>query len=176
MILKPLVGVLSDRQGRRWWLFVGAIFFVLMPFVYQFIQSPEQLILVRLIHGFATAIYGPVTMAMVVEMSPHNRAGRVGFFSLGRTGGYIVGPALGGFLLLKMDAVAVYTIIGFMSSFALIPLFYLPETAVVAPPTKKARKPLTQQLKESFSNSATTPAIWIASGFEAIKLYGYLLR
>ncbi|MEM7335796.1 MAG: MFS transporter [Chloroflexota bacterium] len=168
MVLKPLVGLLSDRQGRRWWLFVGTFFFILMPFVYQFIESPEQLIVLRLIHGFATAIYGPVTVAMVVEMSPENRAGRVGFFSLGRTGGYIVGPALGGFLLLKMDAVSVYTIIGLMSSLTLIPLFYLPETAVSSQ-TQKKRPSLSQQLKKSFSHSATTPAIWIASGFEAIN-------
>lgn len=169
MVLKPLVGVLSDRQGRRQWLFAGAFFFVLMPFVYRFIQTPEQLVLIRLVHGFATAIYGPVTLAMVVEMSPHNRAGRVGFFSLGRNGGYIVGPALGGFLLLKMDAVAVYTIVGLMSSVALIPLLFVPETAVTTLTSAKPRKPLLRQLRESVSHSATTPAIWIASGFEALN-------
>lgn len=167
MVLKPLVGVLSDRQGRRWWLFIGSLFFVLMPFVYQFISSPEQLIIVRLVHGFATAVYGPVTVAMVVEMAPENRAGRVGFFSLGRNGGYIVGPALGGFLLLYMEPVAVFTIIGLMSCFVLIPWLYLPETAVST--TKKERPPMLQQLKASLSHSATTPAIWIASGFEAMN-------
>lgn len=168
MVLKPLVGLLSDRYGRRVWLFVGGLFFVGMPFVYRFISTPEQLIIVRLIHGFATAIYGPVTVAMVVEMSPENRAGRVGVFSLGRTGGYIVGPALGGFLLLKMDAVAVYTVIGVLSTLAFVPMLFLRETAV-SPPPARDKKPLLKQFTASLKNASATPAIWLASGFEAVN-------
>lgn len=168
MALKPLIGALSDRQGRRYWLIAGALFFVGMPFLYRFVTTPEQLIAIRLIHGISTAIYGPVTMAMVVEMGAEHRATRVGFFSLGRTGGYIVGPALGGFLLLRMDPAAVYTIIGLMSCVALIPLFYLPETGAAS--AKAVKKiPLLRQLRQAFGNSAATPAIWIASGFEAMN-------
>ena len=168
MVLKPLVGVFSDRQGRRLWLFIGTLFFMGMPFVYQFVATPEQLIVLRLVHGLATAIYGPVSLAMVVEMSPVNRAGRVGFFSLGRTGGYIVGPALGGYLLLQLDPVDVYTVIGFMSCLALLPLLYLQETAVTTR-QKKSIPPILKQIKHSLKNSASTTAIWIASGFEAIN-------
>lgn len=168
MALKPVIGTLSDRQGRKWWLFIGATFFILMPFVYQFIQTPEQLIGVRLIHGLATAIYGPVTMAMVVEMSPTNRASRVGFFSLGRSGGYIIGPALGGFLLLYMNAADVYTIIGLMSSLALVPLFFIPETTEIET-QKKARPKFSAQFFTNMRHSVTTSAVWIASGFEAMN-------
>lgn len=170
MGLKPLVGLLSDRHGRRVWLFIGGFFFVGMPFLYRFITTPEQLVVVRLIHGFATAIYGPVTMAMVVEMSPHNRAGRVGIFSLGRTGGYIVGPALGGFLLLTLDAVAVYTAVGILSALAFVPMLFLPETAT-APQTRTERKPLFQQFREGLQNASATPAVWLASGFEAVNYF-----
>ena len=69
MVLKPFIGVLSDRWGRRIWLIVGTVFFALMPFAYRFVQTPEQLFAVRLIHGLATAIYGPVTLAYVSECS-----------------------------------------------------------------------------------------------------------
>ncbi|MEM7798441.1 MAG: MFS transporter [Chloroflexota bacterium] len=168
VILKPVIGTLSDRQGRRWWLFIGAGFFVLMPFVYRFITTPEQLVAVRLIHGLATAIYGPVTMAMVVEMADTNRASRVGIFSLGRSGGYILGPALGGFLLLYMSAADVYTIIGLMSSVALIPLVMLPETSA-AFKSKKVKPNFWKQFVENMRFSATTSAVWISSGFEAMN-------
>lgn len=172
MILKPFIGLLSDRQGRRIWLFVGAAFFVIMPFVYRFISTPEQLLMIRLIHGIATAIYGPVTLAMVVEMGSENRAVRVGIFSLGRTGGYIVGPALGGYLLYTLEnPVEAYTVIGIMSMAALVPLFYLPETSATAnsksPTAPKAS--FIQQLRLSLSSAAATPAVWIASGFEAMN-------
>lgn len=168
MLFKPFIGLLSDRFGRRCWLFVGAFFFMVMPFLYRFIQTPEQLLSIRLIHGLATAIYGPVTVAMVVEMSQSNRAGRVGVFSLGRTGGYIVGPALGGYLLLRMDAADVYTVVGLLSVLALVPLLFLPETAALSR-NSGVKMPLLDQLRGAIRNSTATPAIWIASGFEAIN-------
>lgn len=172
MILKPFIGLLSDRQGRRIWLFVGAAFFVIMPFVYRFISTPEQLLMVRLIHGIATAIYGPVTLAMVVEMGSENRAARVGIFSLGRTGGYIVGPALGGYLLYTLEnPVEAYTVIGIMSIAALVPLFYLPETTTAAKSKSPTipKVPFIEQLRMGLSSAAATPAVWIASGFEAMN-------
>ncbi len=69
MVLKPIVGVLSDRWGRRSWLLIGTVFFAGMPFLYRFIQTPEQLFLIRIVHGTATAIYGPVTLAYVTEQT-----------------------------------------------------------------------------------------------------------
>ena len=67
LFLKPLFGILSDRWGRRLWLLIGAGFFAFMPFLYRFIQTPEQLLAIRLAHGLATAIYGPVTLAYIAE-------------------------------------------------------------------------------------------------------------
>ena len=73
MGLKPFVGILSDRWGRRWWLLAGTAFFALMPFLYRFVHTPEQLVLIRIVHGTATAIYGPVTLAYVAEMHSRRR-------------------------------------------------------------------------------------------------------
>ena len=67
MALKPVVGILSDRWGRYWWLVVGTAFFVGVPFLYRFIHTPEELFGIRVIHGLATAIFGPVTLAFVAE-------------------------------------------------------------------------------------------------------------
>ena len=77
IFFKPFVGFLSDRYGRRMWLIVGTSFFVGMPFVYRFVNSPEQLFLVRMIHGVATSIYGPVTLAYVAEQSQYRRGERL---------------------------------------------------------------------------------------------------
>jgi len=43
MMLKPGIGILSDRWGRRWWLLTGTAFFAFVPFFYRFVQTPEQL-------------------------------------------------------------------------------------------------------------------------------------
>ena len=84
--------------------------------------------LVRIVHGLATAIYGPVTLAYVVELSTSNRAERLGWFSMARNAGYVVGPAAAGVLLLRMDPVHVFTVVGLLSSLAFVPIALLPET------------------------------------------------
>ena len=63
MVLKPAIGILSDRWGRRWWLIAGTVSFAGMPFLYRFVDTPAELFGIRIIHGLATAIYGPVTLA-----------------------------------------------------------------------------------------------------------------
>ena len=87
MLLKPLVGVLSDRWGRRVWLLGGAGLFAGIPFLYQFIQSPESLLALRLVHGLATAIFGPVTLALVAEQATQGSAEKLGWFGMARIGG-----------------------------------------------------------------------------------------
>ena len=96
MCLKPLIGALSDRSGRRSWLLVGTALFAATPFLYHFIDTPEQLLTLRLLHGLATAIYGPVTLAYVAERAHQDRAEKLGWFGMARSGGYIVGPAAAG--------------------------------------------------------------------------------
>ena len=55
--MKPLFGLLSDRWGRRFWIIGGTLIFTGMPFLYGFIENPTELMLLRLAHGLATAIY-----------------------------------------------------------------------------------------------------------------------
>lgn len=100
MILKPAIGFLSDRWGRRLWLIFGTCFFTFIPFLYWFVESPQHLFWIRLLHGMATAIYGPVTLAYIAGQSKKRLAEQLGWFGLAREAGYIVGPALAGVLLL----------------------------------------------------------------------------
>ena len=51
LVLKPMFGWLSDRWGRRLWLLIGVALFSGTPFLYQLIETPEQLFVLRLIHG-----------------------------------------------------------------------------------------------------------------------------
>ena len=67
MLLKPLFGLLSDRWGRWIWFFIGTLLFSLIPLFYLWVENAHQLLILRLFHGTATAIYGPVTVAWVVE-------------------------------------------------------------------------------------------------------------
>ena len=164
MVLKPFVGILSDRTGRRVWLLIGTAVFAGMPFVYGLVESPDQLVLVRVIHGLATAIYGPVTLAYVVELSNSNRAERLGWFSMARNAGYVVGPAAAGVLLLRMDPVQVFTVIGLLSSLAFVPIVLLPETK---PAPKSDRPSLVKQAMQGISVASRSSGVWLAGGMSA---------
>ena len=171
LVLKPVIGIFSDRWGRRSWLILGTLFFAVMPFLYRFVQSPEQLFAIRLVHGLATAIYGPVTLAYVAEQSQNRRAEKLGWFGMARSAGYIVGPAAAGWLLLTMDPVGVFTIIGLASSLVFIPVLLLSDSTL---PLKTQRMPVRLQITEALRAGSRTPAVWLSGGLEAavyIALY-----
>lgn len=164
MVLKPFIGVLSDRWGRKIWLLAGTVFFALMPFFYKFITSPEQLFLIRMIHGTATAIYGPVTLAYVAEQSADSRAERLAWFGSARNAGYIVGPAAAGWMLVSMDPASVFTVIGIVSTIAFIPIALLTDTK---PRDQNTSLPLIRHVSQSLVSGSRTPAVWLAGGMEA---------
>ena len=188
LVLKPFFGILSDRSGRRIWLLIGTCFFAFMPFLYGFISSTEQLLVVRLAHGLATAIYGPVTLAYIAELSHWQRDGvgslgrvgsrrhrpadteasvaeDIGWFQMARSGGYIVGPALAGWLLTVMDPATVFTVIGLISCAVFVPVLQLPDTV---PAKKHKLKPLLQHVRNAIRDGGRTPAIWLTGSLEAI--------
>ena len=182
LFLKPLFGILSDRWGRRLWLFIGAGFFTVTPFLYQFVSSPEELLLLRLLHGTATAIYGPVTLAYIAELRRgRSLAAGIGAFELARSGGYIVGPALGGWLLLSLDAAQVFTLIGWLSCAMFLPLLWLPQarresqSASRESPWRSLRALAgSLHIGAALAEAARLPALWLTGGLEAaafIALY-----
>ena len=169
MVLKPFIGILSDRWGRRLWLIGGTVFFAGMPFVYQFVQTPGQLFAVRIVHGLATAIYGPVTLAYVTEITGARRAEGLGWFGLARSGGYIVGPALAGGLLLMLDPVTVFTIVGLLGCAVFVPILMLGEPEH---PKGLVHNALTVQIRTGLAAGLKTPALWLAGGLEAVAYVG----
>ena len=164
MVLKPFVGVLSDRWGRRAWLVLGTALFTGMPFLYRFVGTPEQLVVLRIAHGMATAIYGPVTLAYVAAISRERRSERLAWFALARKSGYVLGPAAAGWMLLTMDPVAVFTVIGLLSSLAFAPVLLLPVKPMEGNPNSAS---LLQHALRSLRAGGRTPAIWVAGGLES---------
>jgi len=96
---KPIIGFLNDRMGSWIWISVGTAIFVMMPWAYGWVDTPPDLVRVRLVHGMATAIYGPVTLALLACAFTQRRAQIYGCFGLSRTGAGMAGPFIGGALL-----------------------------------------------------------------------------
>lgn len=164
MLTKPLFGVLSDRWGRRSWLIIGTAFFAFTPFAYHLVDTPGHLLIIRLIHGISTAIYGPVTLAYVAEQSKSNRAERLAWFGTARNAGYIVGPLAAGWMLLTMDPVSVFTIVGIISTLAFVPILMLP---VTDSKLGQRKTPFALDALRSLVSGGRTPAVWLAGSMES---------
>ncbi len=99
VFFKMPAGVISDIIGRRRTMLIGLTFFAVIPFLYLLVDSYNTLLAVRFLHGFATAIYGPVIMAVVVDIAGGKRAEMLSLFSSITIIGNLIGAPLGGFLL-----------------------------------------------------------------------------
>jgi MFS family permease len=92
-------GKLSDIIGRKKILLFSGIIFASAPFLYLFITSPWQLLLVRFYHGFATAMFVPVASAAIAEKFPLGKGEKMSTFSSITTVGRTIAPILGGYIL-----------------------------------------------------------------------------
>lgn len=104
VFFKMPAGVISDIIGRRKTMLIGLLFFAVIPFLYLLIHDYRTLLIVRFLHGFATAIYGPVIMAVVVDMAGQKRGEMLSLFSSITIIGNLIGAPLGGFLLGRLTS------------------------------------------------------------------------
>jgi len=100
IIISLPAGSLSDIFGRKKIMYLSAFVFASAPFLYLFVSNPSELIAVRFYHGFATALFGTVANAAIVDNFPDEKASRVSFFSSATIVGRGLAPFLGGAILL----------------------------------------------------------------------------
>ena len=92
-------GVLSDIYGRRRVILAAMFVFASAPFLYLLVSDPWQLVAVRVYHGFATAIFGPVAMALVADLFRKGRGESMGWYTSSTLVGRFVAPVAGGVIL-----------------------------------------------------------------------------
>lgn len=92
-------GILADRFGKKKLIMISAVIFATAPFSYLLVANTWQLAVVRLFHGFATAIFVPVAMALVSSLSQKGRGEKLGWFSTATLAGRFMAPIIGGGVL-----------------------------------------------------------------------------
>ncbi|MCX5970774.1 MAG: MFS transporter [Coprothermobacterota bacterium] len=122
-------GYLSDRLGRKPLLILSGIVFLTAPFLYLFIQTPLQLAMVRVYHGLATAVFGPVAMAYVTDLASTRRGERLGWFSSSQLAGRALAPVAGAAILAFGAWQWVYAVCAIAGALALLGIFWLPRSA-----------------------------------------------
>ncbi|MBI5640385.1 MAG: MFS transporter [Nitrospirae bacterium] len=106
IFFKLPAGALSDVIGRKRTMLIGLIVFAVMPFTYLFVRDYQLLIVIRFIHGLATAIYGPVAMAVVADIAGRNKGEMLSWFSSVTIIGNLLGAPLGGFILHRAPGIS----------------------------------------------------------------------
>lgn len=106
IFFKLPAGALSDVIGRKRTMMVGLLFFVFMPFTYLLVKDYNLLIFIRFLHGLATAIYGPVSMAVVADIAGAKKGEMLSWFSSVTIIGNLLGAPLGGFILHRSPGAA----------------------------------------------------------------------
>lgn len=168
-VFKPIVGMLSDRYGRRIFFFVALLLFAVFPFLYQFVRTPDQLVWLRVLHGTATAIFGPVTLAMVMEMSTQSRGARLGLFEMARGSGHLIAPAVAGFILARNSPEVVFTVVGLVSCAAFVPALFVRFDETRREPVQ--RTGFFADLIEGVKHAATRRELWFVGVLE-FAIYG----
>jgi MFS family permease len=140
-------GLLSDQRGRKPLLIASGIVFFTAPLLYFAVFTPLSLALVRVYHGLATAVFGPVAMAYIADLSTEKRGERLGYFSSAQLVGRSVAPAVGGAILALGDWRWVYVVCAAAGLLTLLGIFLLPrmhkmedeEPIEIAAPTAPTR-------------------------------------
>ena len=100
VVLKLPAGAWSDVLGRRPLLVAGALVFAATPFAYLAVSTLTALIVVRTLHGSATAIFGPVASAHISDLAPPARRGAwLSTYSTIQGAGQALGPIVAGYLI-----------------------------------------------------------------------------
>ena len=156
LVLLPFIGRISDKKGRKKFILFGLFFYSLASLLYLTADSLSSLIMVRLIHGFASAFIISVAMAYVGETRDHGKeAVSMGTFNISLFLGAGMGPILGGLLKdsLGMDY-AFYAMAGLSLAAFFIVLFFLPDRA------SQTKNPVLVPFKTIFKNNVVKALVF----------------
>ena len=121
-------GMLSDLWGRRRVILLSMVVFASAPFLYLLVTTPWHLVLVRVYHGLATAILGPVALATVADTFQEGRGERMAWYSSATMIGRFLAPSVGGLLIFGNDFRWVYLGCGVAGCLALLSATRLPSS------------------------------------------------
>lgn len=166
-------GVLSDIIGRRRVILASAIVFATAPFLYLLVSAPWQLVLVRVYHGLATAILGPVAMAAVADTFDKGRGERMGWYSSATMIGRFMAPYIGGSLIFGEDFRWVYLADGFAGVMALVAASRLPLATATSLSAREALSRQPGKIATEIGIIFHDIGILTTSGIEAVQYFAF---
>ncbi|MDF2065671.1 MFS transporter [Bacillus sp. Cr_A10] len=156
-LFSPLAGDLSDSLGRKKLIIVGLVIFSASQLWFGMATHEWMLYCARFVSGIGGAFLIPATMAFVADITSLEERGKgMGLLGASMSLGFMIGPAIGGFLANVSLTFPFYMAALAAILSAIVSFFILPDikNAVSAnPPEEKKRQDIFVQMK----NSVKTP-------------------
>ena len=122
LVVSPVSGYISDRMGRKKLIVLGMFLFSVSEVIFGFAQTLPWFYFSRLLGGASAAFIMPSVTAFVTDLtSIEERPKAMGLVSAAISGGFIIGPGVGGALThfglrVPFFAAAIVAFIGFIIS------------------------------------------------------------
>ncbi|MGO2084145.1 MFS transporter [Vagococcus sp.] len=99
LLMSPIAGYLSDKVGRKQIIVVGMCIFSISEVIFGLGHTVNWLYFSRALGGIAAALIMPSVTAYVADLTTfEERPKAMGLVSAAISGGFIIGPGLGGFI------------------------------------------------------------------------------
>jgi MFS family permease len=100
VVLRPVIGGLLDRYGRRLFIVWGLLFFTVSIYLYDWVGSIIVLIALRILHGMSWAASTTAVGTAITDIIPVSRRGEgMGWFGMAMTVAMAIGPLLGTWMI-----------------------------------------------------------------------------
>jgi len=124
VMIRPIVGGLLDRYGRRPFIVWGLLLFALAMYMYDWIGGIVVLMGLRILHGMTWAVSTTAVFTAVTDIIPSARRGEgMGWFSTAMTLAMAVGPMLGVWVIQSLSYHALFQFACALSAVALLLTF-----------------------------------------------------
>jgi MFS family permease len=129
VVIRPFIGPIGDRRGRRLLIVVGAGIVALSTAGLAFADSLAVLVGLRLVTGLGEAAFYVGAASVINDLAPDERRGEaVSYFSLALYGGLTVGPVIGETVLDAASFDATWIVAAASSGMAMLLGFLVRET------------------------------------------------
>lgn len=96
VVVRPVIGGLLDRFGRRFFIVIGLIFFTIAMFLYNYATGFFILFLLRLFHGSGWAISTTSIGTSITDVIPaFRRSEGMGWYGFSISASMVIGPIMG---------------------------------------------------------------------------------
>lgn len=176
VVLRPFIGGISDRRGRKLLMLGGAGLVGVSMAAYTFADTLWLLVVLRVVTGAGEAAFYTGAASAINDLAPDARRGEaLSYFSLALYSGLALGPILGESVLEAISFDAAWLVAGAFSGAAALLAWWLPDTRPPAGDASGEQEPALRRIIHPAGlrpGTILASSVWGLAGFSAfVPLY-----